>query len=200
MRGKHDVANLNSQASRPDYGARLETCKSRLMPETPEEYVFVFEYVRETACTRFITGNVHNPTSTCAQSNRTQQQRIHHPAEETRPPAAIRSTNDSDRTNRPLQYVHPSNTPPAHTHTHTHSPRYLAVHSPLTGARLSPHRQRNLSSSRSFTQLVNCSELQSLWAVHSRPFAAGHAKQRYGIGSRARRCEKRECIINCPKI
>lgn len=52
-----------------------------------------------------------------------------------------------------------------------HLPRYLAVHSPLTGARLSPHRHRNLSSSRSFTQLVNCSRLQSLCMVHSRPFA-----------------------------
>lgn len=51
-----------------------------------------------------------------------------------------------------------------------HLPRVVAVHCPLTGALLSPHRHRSFSSSKSFTQLVYCSELQSLCELHSRPF------------------------------
>lgn len=50
-------------------------------------------------------------------------------------------------------------------------PRSWAVHCPLIGALLSPHKQRNLSSSKSFTQLVLASELQSTCVLHSRPFA-----------------------------
>lgn len=53
-----------------------------------------------------------------------------------------------------------------------HLPRKEAVQRPLTGAKLSPHRHRNLSSSRSLTQLVCCNELQSAWLLHSRPLAA----------------------------
>lgn len=48
-------------------------------------------------------------------------------------------------------------------------PLLLAEHKPLIGALLSPHKHLNLSSSKSFTQLVYCSELQSACVLHSRP-------------------------------
>lgn len=49
-------------------------------------------------------------------------------------------------------------------------PLYLAKHWPLTGAVLSPHKQRSLESLGSLTQLVLCRVLQSVWVLHSRPF------------------------------
>lgn len=51
----------------------------------------------------------------------------------------------------------------------TKLPLLLAEHKPLIGALLSPHKHLNLSSSKSFTQLVYCSELQSACVLHSRP-------------------------------